>query len=458
MKIEKIKKVAKRVWECIVKAIRSHEGELTIGGVIAMTVYFLLCGDGETATMAVILAGVAGGTSVNDEPATLENVNEASEGLLLSGLDREIVKIRPSSTPLDQISRQGTTRKVGSMRAEYYAVDTKPYTDFTSGLTSGGDGIQSMKVGNKSMFSPTDTLLLPDVEITDSSGSTSKGLILYVVDVDSSGVSVCSVNNYTDDQLTVPRLSDGERIVRMGRAAAELDVQTDQYEALPKKEFNYCQIFKTQIEQSVLMRLSNKEVQWSLEDMEESAVVDMRMAMERSFLFGIRSKHEIPDKADPVYLTGGIWNQTPNMFQYSSLSDDILIDLCKQAFTGCGGSSKKILLAGSDLIGEINKLQYYKTVGAMQTKSHWGIEFVNLVTNFGTLYIAMSETFDQCDHAGDGMIIDPAYLVKYSHIPFTAEKLDLRKSGQRNTDAIVLTEASCLVLRYPTAHVKIVRS
>ena len=46
-------------------------------------------------------------------------------------------------------------------------------------------------------------------------------------------------------------------------------------------------------------------------------------------------------------------------------------------------------------------------------------------------------------------------MTKYVHVPFRAEQLDLRSSGQRNTDAVVLTEASCLVLRYPKAHLKV---
>ena len=69
-----------------------------------------------------------------------------------------------------------------------------------------------------------------------------------------------------------------------------------------------------------------------------------------------------------------------------------------------------------------------------------------------------SEVFDQCGHADDGFIIDPDYITKYVHIPFSVEKLDLRRSGQRNTEAVVLTEASCLVLRYPNAHLRIIAS
>lgn len=37
-----------------------------------------------------------------------------------------------------------------------------------------------------------------------------------------------------------------------------------------------------------------------------------------------------------------------------------------------------------------------------------------------------------------------------------AENLDLRSSGQRNTDAVVITEASCLVLRYPESHLRLI--
>ena len=68
----------------------------------------------------------------------------------------------------------------------------------------------------------------------------------------------------------------------------------------------------------------------------------------------------------------------------------------------------------------------------------------------------LSEIFDQCGHENDGFILDPDCLTKYVHVPFHTETLDLRRSGVRNTDAIVLTEASCLVLRHPESHMKVV--
>lgn len=93
--------------------------------------------------------------------------------------------------------------------------------------------------------------------------------------------------------------------------------------------------------------------------------------------------------------------------------------------------------------------------GATQTVTRWGIDFTEIHTKFGRLYVVLSEIFDACGHADDGMVIDPEYLQKYVHLPFRALPIDLSKSGQRNTKAIVLTEASCLVLRYPTAHMRV---
>lgn len=441
------------------KGIQKYEGTLTLAGVVALLVYCFLGGDfgGHGVSMAIIVAGMAGGNSINGEPATLENTESASPGLLVSAIDRQVVKIRPSSTPLDQISRWGGSRLISSMKAEYYAVDTKPFITFTtsSSMASSASSAE-ITVENRSIFSPTDTVYFPEVEVTRENKEKAQGFVGYVQDSRGGNLNILAVNNYDNGVPAMPNISSGTKVIRMGRGAAELDVQTEQYEALPTRDFNYCQIFKTQIEQSTLMKLSNKEVNWSLSDMEESAIVDMRLAMEKSFLFGHRAKIN-NEKGDSIYLTGGIWHQTDKTASYQSLTPADLVEMCRQAFTGCGGSKKKVLIGGSELVSQLNQLDHTRIVVGSQTKSYWGIDFTEIVTNFGSLCLTMSEIFDQCGMPGNGMIIDPEYLVKYSHIPFNTERLNLRQSGQRNTDAIVVTEGSCLVLRYPTAHCKIVK-
>ena len=76
-------------------------------------------------------------------------------------------------------------------------------------------------------------------------------------------------------------------------------------------------------------------------------------------------------------------------------------------------------------------------------------------SKFGCLYLLLSEVFDEMGMENNGIVIDPEYIQKYTHIPFSTEQLNLKKSGVRNVDALVMTEASYLVLRYPTAHIRI---
>ena len=205
--------------------------------------------------------------------------------------------------------------------------------------------------------------------------------------------------------------------------------------------------------------MANKEVEWDFSDQEEVAIYDMRLSMEKSFLFGIKSSIYDPVKKENVNLTGGIWWQAGKDFYYNCSDDftnDILIDLMRNAFTGNSGNKRKVLLAGSGLIARLSTLDVIRTMSNESSMVKWGLDFNEIVSKFGKLYVIHSEIFDDCGRVDDGIIIDPEYLQKWSHVPFGSQTLDLKKAGIRNTDALVLTEASCMTLRYPDAHMRIV--
>lgn len=418
-----------------------------------------------------IAPGAAGGRHVSGAPATTENIRTASPDLLRNAIDRRIVKVRPMSTPVDQLTRCAASRHATAMTVEYYSVDTKQTqaTLLEASTNNGkdrGDGFVSaiLKTSADTIFDVSETVLVPSVAGTASEGGVTVPLMLYVVSRPSDGgVEVVALNGpsrTTIDQVLheVPLLQQGTALVRMGRAATELDVQTAQFSAMPRKASNNCQIFKMQVEESTMAKLAGKEAGWSFSDQEEAAIIDMRLGMEKSFIFGSRGKYFDPVKNENVYFTGGIWGQAPRSAELDldTLTEGDLIDLCSKAFTGNNGSKRKILIAGTRLMEALSKLQYSKVLSAGETRVKWGIEFKEIVSNFGTLYVLHSEVFDACGHSADGFILDPNYLTKYVHVPFQAEKLDLRASGQRNTDAVVLTEASCLVLRYPQAHIRVI--
>ena len=102
----------------------------------------------------------------------------------------------------------------------------------------------------------------------------------------------------------------------------------------------------------------------------------------------------------------------------------------KSAFTGTNAySGRKVLLAGSELTALLNKISYTRVAQASDKVTHWGIDFSEIRSKFGSLYVIHAEVFDQCGHEYDGLVIDPEYLVKYVHVPFKVERLDLRKSA-----------------------------
>ena len=400
---------------------------------------------------------------INGAPLTAK-VSAENSTLLTNDIDRRIAKIRPMSTPVDQLSRCGDIRRVGSMKVNYYTSDVKDVSTEISRALTGADlksmdedgiaGTLTVTVKNAAIFSVTETALIPD--ILDDDG---KPLYMYITEVGPQSVSGLLINNIGNFLDTVNKVSTlGMKVVRMGRAAGELDVQSPQYETLPRRNENFCQIFKMQVEESTLHRLSNKEAQWGFSDQEEAAIIDMRQGMEKNFIFGVKTKFSHPETGDDVYLTGGIWNQitseTIEMAE-SDLKEHTLIEICRKSFTGGKGSHRKILMGGSGFIEALSKIKCSRLVINDKTLVRWGIEFREIRSNFGTLYVLLNEIFDQCGHENDAMIIDPNMITKYVHIPMTTEKLDLRSAGTRNTDAVVITEASCLVLRNPACHSRI---
>ena len=421
--------------------------------------------------LAAIVPGMSGGKIVSNEPLTTDIVREGSPSLLRSEVDKRIVKIRPMSTPIDQLSRWNGSRKASSMIVDYYSVDVNPTKSYMKasyvapGASTVNDSHKKATINavDNSIFEVSETLLVQGVKGYDPDGEMSNAdLVLYIAakDEDTGALTVYPINGSKIGSVTncVPSIPVNTPLIRMGRAATELDVQTAQFAALPIKSQNFCQIFKMQIEQSTFQKIANKEVEWDFSDAEEAAIYDMRLGMEKSFMFGVKNTIFDPRKKENVMLTGGIWWQAGNHYTYNptvEMTQNDLIDMMRQAFTGNGGNKRKVLIGGSSFIGRINKIEMTKVVMAREDKVQWGIDFSEIKSKFGKLYVLYSEVFDDCGMSDYGFIFDPEFIQKWSHVPFDSQELDLKKSGVRNTDALVLAEASCLTLRYPAAHMRI---
>ena len=412
--------------------------------------------------------------SGNEGGLTVTEGSQAVPELYLSDIDKRITKIRPMATPIDQISRYAKSLDCESMEVKYYSVGTKPVkTTLTTEVTKQTSGTSlTIEVADEAMFDESDTIRVVGVKgyiDGNEDKPSTQDLVLHVIGAsESTGQPVVyAVNGLkaTDGQpVWVPAIPADTVLIRLGKACAEIDAQTAAFANVPNAETQYCQNFMMQVEQSTFDKIAAKEVDWTFSDLEEDAVYDMRMGQEGSFLFGAKAKIKHPRKKKYTWFTEGIWWQagkdiTVGVYNSATkeaeISDDELVDITKNLFTGTGvGNKRKILFAGSNLLAAFSKIKSDK-FRLKESVEVWNLKFKSFDTDFGEVLVMHHELFDQNDMADYGLAMDPAFLTKKTHVSWARNVLDLKTAGIRNTDAVVIQEVCCLYLRYKKAHARI---
>ena len=125
------------------------------------------------------------------------------------------------------------------MKVEYYSVDIKDGASKTSrslrGVTLAAGQSFELPVENAAIFTETETVLLPSVIIPKGSYK-GQHLVAYVSAINADSISLIPVNIPEGEAgIEIGTIEQGTNVTRMGRAARELDVQTSQYVALPRK-------------------------------------------------------------------------------------------------------------------------------------------------------------------------------------------------------------------------------
>ena len=398
----------------------------------------------------------------------------------MSDVDKRIVKIRPMATPIDQISRYAKSSSTNSFEVKYYSVGTREIKCSTNNVvnkqTQGAS--VTLPVDDLNMFTLDDTIRVVGVKAITKPDGTKYGLedsnvpdlVLCVCGKDPSSnlPTVYAVNGEVDSSskqpIWLPEIKKGTTLVRMGKACGELDVQTGRFNNIPMPETQYCQNFMIQVEQSTFDKIAAKEVNWDFSDIEEDGVYDMRLAMENTYLFGVKNviKHIAKDGM-LTWFTGGIWWMAGkdievgvwnDKLKCAEITDDNLVDITKDLFVGTGiGNKRKLLFCGSDMLSAFSKIKSDK-FRLKDTIEVWNLKFKSWDTDFGEVLTIHHELFDVNGMSDCGFAMDPEYLSKKTHVSWARNILDLQKAGIRRTDAVVIQEVSCLYLRYAKAHAR----
>ena len=422
-----------------------------------------------------------GGTDANAGIATeTQGRTEGDPNFYMSDVDQRITKIRPMASPIDQISRYAKSSSCSSFEVKYYSVGTREIkcttTEQVTAMTSGAS--TKLPVSDVNMFTLDDTIRVVGVKgVTDSStgkaydeGDNTPDLVLCVCGKDSTTNMpiVYAVNGEMDSTskqpIWVPQIKSGATLVRMGKACGELDVQTGRFNNIPMPEIQYCQNFMIQVEQSTFDKIAKKEVNWNFTDLEEDGIYDMRLAMENTYLFGVKAKVNHVTKDNMLtWFTGGLWWMAGKDIEVGEwdaekncavISDENLVDITKDLFVGTGiGNKRKILFCGSDMLAAFSKIKSDK-FRLKDTVEVWNLKFKSWDTDFGEILTIHHELFDVNGMSDCGFAMDPEYLSKKVHVSWARNVLDLQKAGIRRTDAVVMQEVSCLYLRYAKAHAR----
>jgi hypothetical protein len=237
-----------------------------------------------------------------------------------------------------------------------------------------------------------------------------------------------------------------------------------------------------QVEQTIYDRLSKTEVDWSFTRVERMAMEDMRIGMEASGLFGVKSKHAI-NKQGNVYTCEGIWYRAGKDLELGHwevkydkagkamvdsdgylikeyvIEENELVDLIGRIIDGAGnGSRTKLVFVDNTIYSALCKIKTNNRVRIFEPAdnyNNWRLDFRAFESMGTKLLFYRHDLFNAWGFSGRGFSLDPEYLDKWVFQNWSREAYDLRKLFISNSNAVTMSEFSCWTLGFPDAHARI---
>jgi hypothetical protein len=431
-----------------------------------MVMVMLLCSffgvTDASAMTADVINPAAGGAIHTDAMTTHTDVRVDSPNLLEDTVEEKVTVIRPYEVSLVTVASQiSDIRKSNNQTVRHYIIDVIDSTATLSTAVAGGVSQTALSTSNDSIFASEQTILVNGVQGYKEDGTTidpDNFLTLYVVGKDAGNQPlVTAVNGTGATGDIIPAIPANATLIRMGRAGAETQMQTDAYSGVPTDYTQYLQKFMAQVEMSEIYKRADKEVNWDFTDLEKEAIFDMKATQNVSFWKGprkrLRKKNAHTQKAEDIYLTGGIWAQAGKDFSFGGLPVDAknIVTLMKHAFADSSSGHKKLLIMGGDVVEAFEQIDYNKIVYPGTKMQAYGLEFGSIVSKFGTLLTLYDKSFDRMEMKDKFFILDADFLVKWT-MGWRVNDFDFRKSGQADADGRGLIEICGLSLKNPKAH------
>lgn len=375
----------------------------------------------------------------------------------MKDVQRKVELYKPYQTPILTLMSDNKREKCESWEKKYFAIDARGLDTTLSAATAiSAAGATTVTVADATFFTKNNTVFFPISGATKvSSGRTLMGIVTGIPE--SNKISVLLIN--PGSALAASDFTNGMAVRRGGSAMTPKAASTGSWAALPEPDFNYVQLFMEQVDIEDFQEKMKKQIDWNIADMKRGAIEDFKLQLERTFLNGIRSQKDvlIDNQSQKVYTCQGFLQDTgipvDDTITLNTMTEKVLNGMMKKIFTGNNGSPTRFLLAGADFAEALeNVTADKKYILAKETTSHLGMDFVKLVSMFGTLNVAYYEQLDLLGKAKSAIVLDKPNLTTCDFDPFNIRPLDLKSSGIAKVTSAVIEQTSTMLIKNKTTH------
>ncbi|MCH5217330.1 MAG: hypothetical protein J1F07_02060 [Muribaculaceae bacterium] len=370
------------------------------------------------------------------QPATVSAAAEATGGInagnfIETAIDEELFRFNSDDTPLMQLMLRAKRVKVDSPEVDHYMID-EPVAEVTTNeaLTAGNrtHAPLPLEARDQNVLRTNATVLVPDVDGYDESGAQrtpGKPLMLFVTGHDnvSGNPVVRAVNGQkdspADEECVLPDIPKGSRVVILANSLYETQKEVDPDLVVPQATRIYLQKRGMNQVVSDYFDSQRKRIPFSKAIIAEQAIANFKVRGNRTLWAGRQSKFKVSVPRmgmQHIYTTEGIrWQFRRELQMNTRWTVEKIIALAKMFFTGEDVPKSALLLAGKNLLEQLQTIDYSKHPEIQLTTRTNSVGWVvtSLHTVFGDIDIKREPTLDRIGWSNSGALIGEDRLVHY---------------------------------------------
>ncbi len=416
--------------------------------------------------------GTAGlSTQVGGQPTTVSSAADATGGIgagnfVQPDIDEELFRFQGEDTPLMQLMLKAKKIKVNSPEVIHYMLDEERASFYTTAaLTPNVKGSLSaqLPVGTEDagMVDAPDTLLVKGVKGYEADGATESGmpLLLVVTGVDTTtGYPVVRAvngkkNNKNDAYSLLPTIPAGTKVIVLSNTLYETQKKVKPSSVVPRPMQLYLQKRGMNHVVSDYFDAQKKAIPFADALIAEQEIKNFKIRGNRTLWASCAGKFKVdtPEAGmQYAYTTTGVrWQFKKELKHTGKWTIEELIALAKMGYTGEDVPNSLLLLAGKNLLEQIQCIDYSKHPEVkIETKHNpAGWEVTSIHTVFGDIQIKHEPTLNRLGWSNSGALIAQDRLVHYvykneSQFNDDVEGEEAKRSGILVWDGLAL-KGSC---------------